>query len=112
LIDRFRVLTHVLRQEAAFSLGVAGRRLGAAVEALQRFDTSGKPRVLPERVRLLRNAAHALSACVIQREALGIRDHAALSTEYAVTSEIWHAMGISEESAASPQGTEGSQQPR
>lgn len=99
MVDRFRVLTHVLRQESAFSLGMAGRKLRAAVEALQRFDNSARPRSAPERTRLVLNAAHALSACVIQREALGLRDHSLLTAEYGLTPEIWRSMGIIERPA-------------
>jgi hypothetical protein len=94
LVDRFRALTHVLRQEASYSLGIAGRRLREAVAALHRFDSGGPAPASRERSRLLLNAAHALSACVIQREALGLKDHTMLRAEYSVTPEIWHSMGI------------------
>ena len=95
VVDRFRALTHVLRQEASVSLGVAGRKLRLAVEAVQQFDRRGGDRTAPERLRLIRNAAHALSAYVIQREALGLRDHTVLNAEYGLTPEIWHSIGIS-----------------
>lgn len=104
MIDRHRVLTHVLRQESAFSLGVAARRLRAAVEALHRFDSAGGSRTSPERTRLLRNAAYALSACVIQREALGLRDHTPLASEYGIAPEIWSSMGIMDRPAEPGRG--------
>jgi hypothetical protein len=103
LVDRFRALAHVLRQEASFSLGIAGRRLREAVAALHRFDSRGSASGARERSRLLRNAAYALSACVIQREALGLKDHTTLQAEYSVTPEIWHSMGICDNPAASGQ---------
>ncbi len=94
MVDRFRVLTHVLRQEASVSLGVAGRKLRLAIEALHHFDRTGADRASPRRRELVRNAGYALSAYVIQREALGLRDEATINTEFDVTPEIWHAMGV------------------
>ena len=99
MVDRFRALTHVLRHESSFSLGVAGRRLGAAVEALKRYDSQGRP-AGAERVRLLHNAAESLLAVVVQREALGMSDQTVLIDAYGVTPEIWRSMGIVE--GASP----------
>jgi hypothetical protein len=108
LVDRFRVLTHVLRHESAFSLGTAARKLRAAVDALHRWDSRHQAgAVSPERTRLLRNAASALSAVVIQREALGLRDHALLTNEYGIMPEIWRSMGITDEhSVPSVEGAE------
>lgn len=92
-MDRFRALTHVLRHESAFSLGTAGRKLRVAVEALHRWD-SRHAAPGAERSRLVRNAASALAAVVIQREALGMRDHEPVTKEYEVTPEIWRSVGI------------------
>jgi hypothetical protein len=100
LVDRFRALTHVLRHESAFSLGTAGRKLRVAVEALQRWDGHHEALAGAGRTPLLRNAASALSAVVIQREALGMRDHALLMQEYGITPEIWRSMGIIDEHSA------------
>jgi hypothetical protein len=105
MVDRFRALTYVLRQEASFSLGIAGRRLHEAIGALHRFDSRGPVPDSRERVRLVRNAAHALSACVIQREALGLKDHTPLEAVYSVTPEIWNSMGICDDPA--PSGRDG-----
>jgi hypothetical protein len=104
LVDRFRALAYVLRHEASFSLGVAGRRLRGAVDALQDFDNDSEAPPGAERIRLLRNAAYALSACVIQREALGMHDHAMLIAEYGITPEIWHSMGILDRPPREPAG--------
>jgi hypothetical protein len=101
LVDRFRALTHVLRHESSFSLGTAGRRLRAAVDALQRHDLLGRP-AGTERTRLLRNAADALSAVVIQREALGIRDQTPLIETYGIRQEIWRSMGIIDRDSPPP----------
>lgn len=93
MVDRYRALTHVLRHEAAFSLGTAGRKLRFAVESLQRWDTQ-HPARSPERTRLVRNAASALTAVVVQREALGMRDHGPVTQEYGITPEIWRSVGV------------------
>ena len=89
MVDRFRGVLHVLRQEASINLGVAGRKLRLTMEAL-RAETSDSPR----RPELLHNAAHALSAYVIQREALGLRDDQAINAEFGITAEIWNRMGV------------------
>src|SRR5690349_16548075 len=88
MVDRFRAVIHVLRQEASINLGVAGRKLRLAVQALQ-AETPDSPR----RRELLYNAAHALSAYVIQREALGLRDDQAINAEFGITPEIWNRLG-------------------
>jgi hypothetical protein len=105
LVDRFRVLTHVLRHESAFSLGTAGRKLRVAVDALQRWDGRHAAVAGIGRTSLLRNAASALSAVVIQREALGMRDHALLIQEYGITPEIWRTMGIIDEHSGPSAGS-------
>jgi hypothetical protein len=42
---------------------------------------------------------------VIQREAIGLRDHTMLTTEYGVAPEVWRSMGIVE-TPALPSSTE------
>jgi len=106
LVDRFRALTHVLRHESAFSLGTAGRKLRVAVEALNRWDRHHAARGA-ERTRLLHNAASALAAVVIQREALGMRDHTMVTKEYSVTPEIWHSLGIAGRDSSPASGNPG-----
>lgn len=103
MADRFRALTYVLRHESAFSLGTAGRKLRMAVEALERCDrqhtTCGA-----ERNRLVRNAASALAAVVIQREALGMRDHGMVTQEFGISAEIWRSVGIVDRDSSQPGG--------
>ena len=38
-------------------------------------------------------AAEALWACVVQREAIGLTDHAGLREMFGVTSKTWRRMG-------------------
>jgi hypothetical protein len=103
MVDRSRALMYVLRHESAFSLGTAARKLRASLEALQRWDATHAPGSA-ERTRLVRNAASALSAVVIQREAIGLRDHTMLTTEYGVAPEVWRSMGIVETPALPSSG--------
>lgn len=104
MADRYRALLYVLRGESAFSLGTAGRKLRAALDALHRWDTHHPGASGPDRTRLVRSAASALSAVVIQREALGLTDHAILSAEYGVVPEVWRSMGIAEGSGGPSPG--------
>lgn len=96
LVDRFRAITYVLCQEASVSLGLAGRKLRLAMERLARFDAHGGEPLSSDRQELVRNAAYLLSAYVIQREALGLRDDDTISEEFGLTSEIWNAVGIAD----------------
>lgn len=93
MVDRFRAITHVLKQEGAGSLGSAGRKLRTAVDMLQRFDQSGGDPHSARRSELLTNAAYLLSAYVIQREAIGLRNHKDLTAEFDLTAEIWNRVG-------------------
>jgi hypothetical protein len=93
MVDRFRAITHVLKQEAASSLGSSGRKLRTAVDALRRFDQSGGDSQSHRRSELLVNAAYLLSAYVIQREAIGLRNHKDLTAEFDLTPEIWNRVG-------------------
>lgn len=65
-----------------------------AVEALQRYDAKGGERDAPRRRDLLQNAAYLLTAYVIQREALGMRDNDVINAEFGITPEIWNSMGV------------------
>ena len=94
MVDRLRIVTHVLRQEASSSIGLAGKKLEVTLEMLDRFDRNGGERNSPRRSELLQNASYALSAFIIQREALGLRDHSVVTKEYGVSPEIWNSMGV------------------
>ena len=79
-----------VRAEIASSLGRAGRRLEQAVGALAAAEEWGGE---AGRRALVDAAAEALWACVVQREAIGLTDHAGLGEAYGVTSEMWRRMG-------------------
>jgi hypothetical protein len=44
LVDRFRAITYVLRQEASVSLGLAGRKLRLAIERSACAITTPSPK--------------------------------------------------------------------
>ena|SRR5579864_6906298 len=98
-VDRARAIAYVLCQEASVSLGLAGRKLRLALEALDRFDRSPQAGNLRRRAELKRNAAYLFCAYVIQREALGLRIDPALEAELGVSREIHNSMGISSEAS-------------
>jgi hypothetical protein len=93
MVDRFRAITHVLRQEASINLGLAGKRLRLAMDALRHFDSQAGERPSPRRRELIHNVAHVLSAYVIQREALGLRNDEQINAEFGITQEIWNCVG-------------------
>jgi hypothetical protein len=81
-----------VRGDTVAALGRAGRALRLAVEALTELDRRGALRS-KERKALLRAAADALWAYVVQKEAIGITDHTKVEEVYGVTSEMWRLMG-------------------
>ena len=93
MVDRLRGITYIFKQEGATTLGLAGRKLRVAIEALRRFDESGGDPQTPRRRELLGNAACLLSAYVIQREAVGLSNHKDLTAEFGLTPEIWNRVG-------------------
>ena len=84
--------------ERAAALGLATRRLRAAIQALEKFDAeaaSGAGKGDAGRMRLVQKASEACHAYVVQRELLGFgRDDAAqVRREYHVPPEVWTRMG-------------------
>ena len=92
-----------IRGDTAAALGRAGRTLRQSVEALVEFDGRAAPRSR-ERQAVLHAATDALWAYVVQKEAIGISDHARASEIYGVTPEMWRLMGaaLQDESGNSP----------
>jgi hypothetical protein len=78
-----------ISKERAESLGVTGRTLAAALEALAEYDAR-KPhdRAAPERERLLARAVEATTHFIVQREACGLRDPNYVFDFYCVPREI------------------------
>jgi hypothetical protein len=76
-----------LANEKAISLGVAGARVSATIEALAaaRGDTDREP--------LLQAAADAVQAYFIQREACGLRDHRWAIEEYRIPRQVISRLG-------------------
>jgi hypothetical protein len=85
--------------EKATSLGLSARKLGAALEALRRFDASserrGPARRGVSRKRLVDDAAEACWEYLVQREllSLGAEDAEYIRREYEVPDEVWKGLG-------------------
>jgi hypothetical protein len=84
--------------ERAATLGLAARRLRAALQALRKFDaetSAGTRKSDAGRTRLVQKASEACHAYVMQRELLGFgrEDVALVRREYAVPPEVWNRMG-------------------
>ena len=80
------VLAYELMEEQAVSLGRAGAKLTAALEALQVAEGEARPVAL-------KAAADAAWGFFVQREALGLRDRAAVVAQYGVPREVMARLG-------------------
>jgi hypothetical protein len=91
------VLHYEIVQETASALGRQGRALEAALTALAAFDAgaaAGDPADRPARATLVAAAAQALWHFMVQREACGLRDGAAVLRMYQVPAEVRDRMGV------------------
>jgi hypothetical protein len=86
-------------EEKASALGRLGRRLEAALAALRGFDApqsqdglASAPRA--DRERLVAEAGEALWYLMVQRDACGLRNSAAIMTEYTVPREVVNRLGL------------------
>jgi hypothetical protein len=81
--------------EAAASLGLAGRRLRKALDALHKFDAETNAGVRHRKPRgdLVAAAGEAFWGYVVQRELLGLMDADYIAKEYGVPPEVKRAMG-------------------
>jgi hypothetical protein len=84
-------LEYEIAREKAVSLGRLGRRLEAALAALQALPAGRSA----AREALLDDAAELLWHFVVQREACGLRDSARVMQDYGVPKEVRARMGIS-----------------
>lgn len=87
----------LLAGEAAASLGISGRKLKKALDALRQYDTDAAALTRPPdeaaRQRLVMEAAEAYWGYVVQREQFGLVDAEYIATEYAVPDDVKLAMG-------------------
>lgn len=81
------VLRYELLEEQAVSLGRAGRKVETALAAL-REHPGGEGRSV-----VLKAAADAVWAFLVQREVIGLRDRAAVITQYAIPREVLVRIG-------------------
>ena len=89
------VLDYEIAQETASALGRQGRALETALAALAAFDATEPPVSSDRRARadLVATAAQALWEFMVQREACGLRDGAAVVRMYRVPAEVRDRMG-------------------
>ena len=89
------VLDYEIAQETASALGRQGRALETALAALAAFDAAEPPVSSDRRARadLVATAAQALWEFMVQREACGLRDGAAVVRMYRVPAEVRDRMG-------------------
>lgn len=87
------VLDYEIQEERANELGMAGRKVELALEALRAFD----PQVgsAEERTVLLKAAAKAVWHYFIQREACGIRNQRPAIEHYRIPGEVLARLGAS-----------------
>ncbi len=85
------ILDYELNEERGYALGVAGRRVEKALEALRAFDAA--PGEAEARVPLLKEAATAVWYYFIQREACGIRNQKPAIEHYAIPREVLMRLG-------------------
>lgn len=81
------VLRYELLEEQASSLGRAGRKVEAALAALNAHEGEG-------RETLLKAAADAVWSFLVQREIMGFRDRAAVVAQYAIPREVLNRLGV------------------
>lgn len=85
------VMQYELMEEQAHALGRAGKKVEAALTALQAHDAAGGE---PEaRAPLLRAAADAVWGFFVQREVIGLRDRAAVIAQYGIPREVLNRIG-------------------
>jgi hypothetical protein len=80
------VLRYELFEEQAHSLGRMGRKMEAALTALRDHQGEG-------RAEVLKAAADATWAFLVQREVMGLRDRAAVVAQYAIPREVLNRLG-------------------
>jgi hypothetical protein len=90
----FNVLEADLLAEKASALGHQGRLVEEAMTALRAFDAApGDP---DERARLVRKAARAVWAFLVQRELCGLRDQKQIIRDYGIPGEVLARLGAVE----------------
>ncbi|MFC3070813.1 DUF6665 family protein [Phenylobacterium soli] len=85
------VLQYELMEEQAHALGRSGKKVEAALAALKAHDDAGGR--AEARGPLLKAAADAVWGFLVQREAMGLRDRAAVVAQYGIPKEVLNRMG-------------------
>jgi hypothetical protein len=94
------VLQYEILQEKAATLARLGRKLQAALDALQAFDAAAQPGSRAgERDALVGAAGEALWYFVVQREVLGIPDTEGMMRQLGVPRDVRLRMGFNRPAA-------------
>lgn len=80
------VLRYELLEEQAHALGRMGRKMEQALAALRDHQGEGRDAVL-------KAAADATWAFLVQREVMGLRDRSAVVAQYAIPREVLNRLG-------------------
>ena len=86
------ILDYEIHEERGYALGVAGRKVEVALQALKDFDAAGGE---GDRAQLVKAAAKAVWHYFIQREACGIRNQRPAIEHYAMPREVLARLGAS-----------------
>lgn len=86
------VLEAELLAETAASLGRAGREVELSLERLRAFDAGEAAGA--DRIHLVRDAARAVWAYWVQREACGLVDHRQVIREQRIPREVLNRVGM------------------
>lgn len=85
------ILDYEIQEERGYALGVAGKRVENALEALRAFDAAGGS--AEDRAPVLKEAATAVWYYFIQREACGIRNQKPAIEHYGIPREVLMRLG-------------------
>jgi hypothetical protein len=88
------ILEDEVLAEKAASLGHHGRQVERTLAALRAFDAAGGP--AEERMALVRAAAKAVWAFLVQRELCGLRDQKEMISFYRIPGEVIVRLGVIE----------------
>jgi hypothetical protein len=93
---RQNALEHQIKKEQAAALGRAGQRVKDSLQALSDADQRNQARY----TKLLYAASDAVWRYFVQREAVGINNHAVAIEEYAIPKQVLNLVGARPPSTA------------
>lgn len=95
--DPFDEFAFLIRKESATALGLAGKNLQKALDALAAYDANREIQTQQKRTDVLKAASDALHGYMVQKELNGIADNATLKRAYKIPAEVWRQLGFTHE---------------